>query len=89
MCKLMCNVSHMAARWNVRRFLNRSHEEFFFSSTHIFSPFGSLVDPSLQACKTRAVLTEAQAVEIFLIKIANDDVPKRSRRSAAAVARCG
>ena len=47
----------------------------------------SSIDPSLQACKTRAVLTEAQAVEIFLIKIANDDVPKRSRRSAASVAR--
>ena len=66
---------------------------FFFqcfqmeTSSPSTNTLGSLVDPSLQACKTRAVLTEAQAVEIFLIKIANDDVPKRSRRSAAAVAR--
>ena len=56
-------------------------------SSHNTLTLRSIVDPSLQACKTRAVLTEAQAVEIFLIKIANDDVPKRSRRSAAAVAR--
>ena len=45
-------------------------------SSHNTLTLRSIVDPSLQACKTRAVLTEAQAVEIFLIKIANDDVPK-------------
>ena len=47
----------------------------------------SLIDQSLKACKTRAVLTEAQAVEIFLIKICNDVVLKPSRQSAAGVAR--
>ena len=44
--------------------------------------------PSLLACKTRAVLTEAQAIEIYQIKQKNDSSKHGVRRcSAASIAR--
>ena len=45
---------------------------------------------SLQACKTRAILSKEQAIEIFLIKLENNRDSRcriSSRRSAASVAR--
>ena len=48
---------------------------------------GPSVIAALQACKTRVILSEQKAIEIFQIKLDNDTRNVVERRSAASVAR--